>query len=173
MSEKEENEKNVTKDSTVADVMDRDVYVCHADATVGELTDRLIELKVSSLPVVEPDDETNIIGFVSDGDIMRAIASYGPQSIFNGAQSSMVYFDDETTGEKVRRLASQNVMDIATRNVVCVQSNRAIGDVARVLSKKRFKKMPVIDESGSLVGIVRRKSIIKYAFARGLRGTEK
>jgi predicted transcriptional regulator len=160
------SENENTEETTVADVMDRDVYVCHADSTVGELTDQLIALKVSSLPVVEPDDETNIIGFVSDGDIMRAIASYEPQAIFTGGQSSMVYFDDETTGEKVRKLSSQSVMDIATRNVVCMQSNRGIGEVARVLSKKRFKKMPIVDDSGALVGIVRRKSIIKFAFGQ-------
>ena len=36
--------------------------------------------------------------------------------------------------------------------------------VADVLAKKRFKKVPVIDEDGRLIGMVRRATITRYLF---------
>jgi CBS domain-containing protein len=76
----------------------------------------------------------------------------------------MVYFDDEPLPQKVQKLSGQNIMDIATSKVVCVRSDQSVGRVARILAKKQFKKMPVVNGDGALVGVIRRKSIIKFAF---------
>ena len=33
-----------------------------------------------------------------------------------------------------------------------------------MLAKKKFKKLPVVDEEGKLVGVIRRSAITKYIF---------
>ena len=76
----------------------------------------------------------------------------------------MVLYDDETFEQKVAEFKQRNVMDLATRKVFCVTENHPIDEVARILSKKKFKKIPIIDQEGKLVGIARRATIMRYIF---------
>lgn len=67
-----------TKWLSVGDIMTRDVITITADATLGELAQRLMEHKVGGLPVVEPDpqhcDQQRLVGIVTETDIFRLIA---------------------------------------------------------------------------------------------------
>ncbi len=147
---------------TIAKIMERDAYWCSDDATLEEVTAQLIEHGVSSLPVV--DDQMRVVGFISDGDIMRAIAEHKTRSIFSGGAPTLLYYDDESIEDKVLALKTRNVMELAARKVLCVTETQSIGRVADILAKKKFKKLPVIDEEGKLVGIIRRSSIMRYVF---------
>ena len=55
-------------------------------------------------------------------------------------------------------------MELAARKVLCVTETTSMAEFADILSKKKFKKLPVIDDDGRLVGIIRRSSIMKYVF---------
>ena len=147
---------------TVGRIMERNAYRCLNTATLDEVTAQLIELGVSSLPVV--DGHERVVGFISDGDIMRVIAEHKTRSIFSGGAPTLLYYDDESVEDKVRSLKTRNVMELAARKVLCVTETQSIGRVADILSKKKFKKLPVIDDDGRLVGIIRRSSIMKYVF---------
>lgn len=147
---------------TVGHIMERNAYRCLDTATLEEVTAQLIELGVSSLPVV--DGRERVVGFISDGDIMRAIAEHKTCSVFSGGAPTLLYYDDESVEDKVRSLKTRNVMELAARKVLCVTETQSIGRVADILSKKKFKKLPVIDDDGRLVGIIRRSSIMKYVF---------
>ncbi|WP_303249765.1 HPP family protein [uncultured Slackia sp.] len=147
---------------TVGSIMERDAYSCSAQDTLKDVTKSLIGLGVSSLPVV--DEGNRVVGFISDGDIMRAIAEHKTRSIFSGGAPTMLYYDDESIEQKVLSLKDRNVMELAARKVLCVTESRSVGRVADTLAKKKFKKLPVIDEHGRLVGIIRRSSIMRYAF---------
>ena len=74
--------------------------------------------------------------------------------------------DDPFVGdeEKARALKHRNVMELAVQKVLCVTADQSIGEIADVLAKKKFKKVPVIDEDGRLVGVVRRATITRYLF---------
>ncbi|MDO4589782.1 MAG: CBS domain-containing protein [Slackia sp.] len=155
---------------TVGSIMERDAYSCSSTATLKDVTKQLTELGVSSLPVVDGDGR--VVGFISDGDIMRAIAEHKTRSIFSGGAPTMLYYDDETIEQKVLSLKDRNVMELATRKVLCVTENQSVGRVADTLAKKKFKKLPVIDDHGRLVGIIRRSSIMRYAFDLLFHATE-
>ena len=105
-----------------------------------------------------------LVGFVSDGDVMKSIATYEYRTVSTGTGSTMVVFDDETVASKVQALSGKKVMDIATRKVVAATPDQHVGEVARILAKKQFKKLPVVDGDGRLVGVIRRKSVMEHAF---------
>lgn len=145
----------------IGKIMDTDVYTCLDTATLGDVVEILVEKEVGGLTVV--DEENCVVGFISDGDIMRAVAKQKTRSIYGG-DSVMVVYDDESFEEKVEDFKLRNVMDLATRKVFCVTENYPIDEVARILSKKKFKKIPIIDKSGRLVGVARRATIMCYIF---------
>lgn len=153
---------NNAKETTVGDVMERDAYRIASTATLGDVTAKLSELNVSSLPVV--DDQNRVVGFISDGDIMRAIAAHKSRTLFSGGVDSMLFYDDETLEQKALALKSRNVMELAARKVLCATPDQSVGRAAETLSKRKIKKMPVIDEEGHLIGVIRRGCITRLLF---------
>lgn len=76
----------------------------------------------------------------------------------------MLYFDDQSLEQRIEDLKDLRVMDFATRKVVCARPEQSIARVAALLAKKKFKKLPVVDDEGKLVGVIRRSAITKYVF---------
>lgn len=146
----------------IKDIMEHDVFTCTYDQTLGDVVAILAEKGVSGITVI--DEDRHVVGFISDGDIMKAVAEQKTRSIFSGGYSTMLVYDGESFEDKVRDLKGRNVMELATKKVMCATPDQSIGSVADLLSKKKFKKVPIIDEDGVLVGIVRRATITKYIF---------
>lgn len=151
-----------TEGTSIEQFMEPEAFACPMSATLGETCKLLIEHDISGMPVV--DAEQRVVGFISDGDIMRAVAQHRAHSIFNGDTASMLYFDASPLEEKIASLKNRNVMELATRKVVCATPNEGIGRVANTLSKRQYKKLPVVDANGKLVGIVRRSTILRHVF---------
>ena len=152
-----------TEGTSIEQIMEREPFACPMGATLGEACGLLIEHGVSGMPVV--DDKQRVVGFISDGDIMRAVAQHRAHSIFNGDAASMLYFDAAPLEDKIAELKTRNVMELATSKVVCATPNESIGRVANTLSKRKFKKLPVVNADGTLVGIIRRSAILRYVFS--------
>lgn len=146
----------------ISDIMDKDVYTCHYSQTLEEAVKILVDKKVGGLTVI--DDNRHVIGFISDGDIMKAVAKQKTRSIAGWNYSSMVLYDNESFEEKVEDLKKSNVMELATKRVFCVTLVQPIGEVAEILSSKKIKKIPIVTADGALVGIARRSTIMRYIF---------
>ena len=56
-------------------------------------------------------------------------------------------------------LHGRRAKDIMTTNVVTIPSDMPVGEIARLLEKKHFKRVPVLDD-GKLVGIVSRANLL-------------
>ena len=151
-----------TQEQSISGIMDDHPYSCLDSDDITHVVREFIRLNVSSLPVVNGDGR--LVGFVSDGDVMKSIATYESRTVSTGTGSTMVVFDDETVASKVQALSGKKVMDIATRKVVAATPDQQVGEVARILAKKQFKKLPVVDGDGRLVGVIRRKSVMEHAF---------
>ena len=146
----------------VKDIMEKEAYTCHCDQTLSEVVQIFSAKGTSGLAVV--DDGRHVVGFISDGDIMKAVAAQKTRSIFGGGYANMVLYDNESFEEKARALKHRNVMELAVQKVLCATADQTVGEIADVLAKKKFKKVPVIDEDGRLIGVVRRATITRYLF---------
>lgn len=146
----------------ISSIMIEDPFTCSQSSTISDVVRMLAENEVTSMPVV--DERKQVVGFISDGDIMGAIAQHRARTIFTGGDASMLYFDDQTLEQRIDGLKDRNVMDFATRKVVCARPEQSIARVADMLAKKKFKKLPVVDDEGKLIGVIRRSAITKYIF---------
>lgn len=142
----------------ISEIMDKDVYTVHESATVGDVLRVLVEKKASGVPII--NDEKRVVGFISDGDIMKFIAKQDPR-IIDMTSFITVWYDTESFDKKLDDLMDLNVMELATTKVISVDADFEIDEVAKVLGKKKIKKVPVL-ENGILVGIVSRTNIIRY-----------
>ncbi|THF84211.1 CBS domain-containing protein [Cohnella fermenti] len=145
------------------DVMITQVYKVKETDTVRRVLEKFVDHGISGVPVVNEANE--IVGYVSDGDIMRFIGRPELGMFDSLPYAFMVRLDEneEPFEERSKRLLGMNVMEIAKKKVVTVDWNEDIQDVAALLGKKRIKKLPVV-RGGVLVGIISRGNVIRHAF---------
>ena len=138
--------------------MNRDPYYVQDTATIREVAQILADKKTSGVPVV--DASKKVVGFVSDGDIMKYIGR-SDAAILDTTNMLYRIQDDESFIERVADLIDLNVMRIATKNTVAVQTGSELEEACRVMANKRIKKMPVVNTQGALVGSLSRSDIVR------------
>lgn len=113
------------------EICTRDAIVCNAATTIMEASRLMREYHVGTLVVVE-DRETKRypVGIVTDRDIVvEVIANEVP-------------------------LDSVAVGDIMSREVATADESRDAFDTLQVMQGKGIRRMPVVDQTGVLIGIV-------------------
>lgn len=110
----------------ISEVMTREVATVSADQSAQEAATFMLQGDAGSIPVTEGD---RLIGMITDRDIaVRGVAKgRGPDT-------------------PVRELMSEGL--------VCAREDDDIDDVAMRMSEAQVRRLPVIDESENLVGIV-------------------
>ena len=145
--------------ATLADIMEREPYAVAADAPVSEAMHALVEHQVSGLPLV--DAQGHVCGFVSDGDIMRYLADKTPA--FTSSYVFLEAANNQSIDERLQELMVLPVAEIATDKVVSLPASTTLKDACQTLAQHKFKKAPVVDEAGRMVGVVSRSSILRRA----------
>ncbi|MEE8716769.1 MAG: MDR family MFS transporter [Coriobacteriales bacterium] len=145
-----------TSSWTVADVMNRDPHYVSERASMADVVRLMAATDTSGVPLV--DGDLRVVGFVSDGDVAKYLGR-NDVTIFDRAHNLYQMFDDPVSSERLSDLFSLNVMDIATRNVICAKSTDALDAACDVLSERRIKKMPVVQD-GRLVGSLSRRNVM-------------
>lgn len=151
-------ESTLKASGTLAQIMKTDVYTINEHATVLEALRLFSQKGISGVPVV--DNATRVVGFISDGDIMRLLADQVPA--FKTAWSMIVEQGNEDFDKTLRETMGTTVGEVATKKVVAVNISDDIGMIARVLVEHHLRKVPVLDQ-GCMVGIVNRSNITHYA----------
>ncbi len=148
---------DAAKSTPLLHLMKKDVYTVNGDADLIAVLELLTEKGISGVPVV--DNDRSLIGFISDGDILRFLAAEHPLYV---NPSSLMTMDFD---EKLQELMHCKVRDIARKSVITVNLSDDLGTVCHVLSDYHIKKAPVMD-GGDMVGIINASNITKYAFRR-------
>lgn len=141
----------------VRDFMIRKVITVKPTNTVKELLQVLISNRIGGVPVV--DDKDNLVGIVSDGDVLRFL-SPKPTSIIG--LYSLVYVEEaEKIEEVLERKLDTPVSKIMTkRNILTVTPDEEFEKTIRLLSQHHYKKLPVLNGAGRVVGVLSRGDLV-------------
>ena len=152
------HESGMGIEPNVTSLMKTDVYTLAEDALASDAMQLFASKGISGTPVVS--EKGAIVGFVSDGDVMRSLANQVPA--FKSAWSFIVELDNEDFNKTLGEVMKTPVSQMATRNVITVNATDDMGTVARVLADNHLKKAPVMQD-GRMVGIINRSNITAYA----------
>ncbi|MEH7438789.1 CBS domain-containing protein [Neobacillus drentensis] len=142
----------------VKDFMVRDVISVRPNSSIKDVMATFVEKKIGGVPIV--DENGKLSGIVTDGDILRAIKPIDRriQDYF----SFITYVAEEDLEERLDEMAKVEIIRIAkTNGIVSVHSNDEMKTVITLLSKHHFKKLPVIDETNHVVGVISRGDVIR------------
>lgn len=150
---------------TVGDFMTRkeDLHAVKTTTTVDEALEILVENRITGFPVI--DDDWKLVGLVSDYDLLAL------DSVSGGGQTDTSMFPevDSTwkTFNEVQKLLSKTngkvVGDMMTPAPVIVRETTNLEDAARLLLKTKYRRLPVVDVEGKLVGIITRGNVVRAA----------
>ena len=147
-----------TAANALAQIMKTDVYTLPEDSTVLDAMKLFMERGISGVPVI--DDQLQVVGFISDGDVMACLADQVPA--FKSAWSFIVERENEDFDRTLKETMNMNISELSRKKVISVNVDDDLGEVTRVLSENHLKKAPVLD-GDKIVGIINRSNITKYA----------
>jgi CBS-domain-containing membrane protein len=136
---------------TVADVMTRTVVSVRASAPFKDVVRLMHDYRVSALPVVDDDDR--LVGIVSEGDL---ILKEDPE-FDDGAH----LFESRQRRHDREKAAGIVAAELMTTPVVTVTPDAPLGDAARLMYRRGVKRLPVVDEEGTIHGILSRSDLLK------------
>ncbi|HXF86981.1 MAG TPA: CBS domain-containing protein [Xanthobacteraceae bacterium] len=138
-----------------SDVMVTNVISVGPNACVQDVAHILLTNHISAVPVVDADGR--IVGIVSEGDLMRR-AETG--TLRRRPWWLAVLTGREGLAAEYVKEHSRKVADVMTRNVVTVQPDTPLAEVAAILERNRIKRVPVVKD-GKIVGIVSRANLLQ------------
>lgn len=139
----------------VKDVMSKTVAVVTADTPFKEIARRLSEHRVAALPVVDARDQ--VIGIVSEADLLLKEEHPQPERHRLLERGQKTAERDKAAGVRAR--------DVMSSPAVTIGPDAPLADAARRMHEGGFRSLPVVDETGRVLGIVARRDLLR-AFLR-------
>ena len=136
----------------VQDVMTKDVISISKYESIVLGGDILSGKNIGGLPVV--DNEKKVIGILTQADIL-SIVGVRKEHTFKDLLKYML-------GEPLpERRIGDMVGDIMTAPAVTIKPDVNIAQAVRILEEKKIRRLPVVDDDNTLIGIVTRADILK------------
>ncbi|HET9782166.1 MAG TPA: CBS domain-containing protein [Candidatus Dormibacteraeota bacterium] len=135
---------------TVSEVMTRDVITASPETTFKEVVRMLEENRVSGLPVV--DRSGLLVGVISEADLLNKAEKREPDAYVLESRRHRL---DRS------RASALDAASAMSRDVVTVRPDAPIALAAREMHARGYKRLPVVDAEGHLVGIVSRGDVLK------------
>jgi CBS domain-containing protein len=135
--------------SCVRDVMTAHVVAVKKPASFKEMIVRMRKSHVSAFPVV--DDAGRVIGVVSQADMLNKEADLATGA---GSLASILRFRDHD------KAAGTTAAELMTSPPVTVSPDAPLAEAARLMRDRRVKRLPVINATGHLIGIISRADVL-------------
>ena len=123
-------------------IMTTDVAYVKKQTPIYEAIGILVEKNITGLPVV--NDDMTLAGIVSEKDILTFLAN----------MNLLMLLDDI-------KKCDATVEDFMTSDVVSFDRHDSISDVCDCLTKKNFRRVPILSD-GEVVGIISRRDLVRY-----------
>ena len=135
----------------VQDVMTREVVTVRPHTTFKEIVELFHRHGITAVPVV--DAENRPVGLVSEADLL-----------LKEAEATGVEGHDPWTWLHRRehhRAEAETAEGLMTEPVVTARADWTVAKAARDMGHHKVKRLPVVDDSGRLVGIVSRRDLLE------------
>ncbi|MFI7012505.1 CBS domain-containing protein [Streptomyces sp. NPDC050145] len=131
---------------TVSDVMTHTAVAIGENAPYKEIVALLDQWKVSALPVLA--GEGRVVGVVSEADLLVKEA-------FRGTDPR----PDEFAG--AAKAGAVRAGELMSSPAVTVRADATLAEAARIMARRRVKRLPVVSDIGLLEGVCSRSDLLK------------
>lgn len=145
---------------TVADVMTRDLFTVTPETPLQEAIQLLAKNRISGLPVVTKTGELK--GVLSESDLMWQVTG-APLPAYIMLLDSVIYLENPARyNEEVHKALGQTVSEVMSHDkVITTKPDASLREAAQLMHHKKVTRLPVLDSSGALVGILTQGDIVR------------
>jgi CBS-domain-containing membrane protein len=141
---------------TVDELMTRNVVRVRRDTPFREIVRLLTESDVSAAPVVDELDRP--VGVVSEADLLRKASARADPSGLAPVPHLEAWERAKSEGARAEELMSAPA--------VCARPEWTVVEAARLMAAHNVKRLPVVDETDRLQGIVSRGDLLRIFLRR-------
>lgn len=124
----------------------RNVVTVNEKEKVLNAMKTMVRLDIRRLPIMRGD---RLVGIITMLDILDAIYSWVSDKSVEGSLYSDIYMG--------------SVAEVGTRSVVTARADTPISEVISLFLRHNFGSMPIVDETGRLIGIFTEWDVLKLA----------
>ena len=151
-------------DLTAKEIMNKKVITIQKDASIKELSELLVNNKISGVPVL--DENGSLAGIVSEGDIIVQNSDLHFPRYFK-LLDAIIYLESLNKFKRsLQKHLATKVEEIMTVKVKTAGEDTPINEIADIMLDNRVNRLPVMDKNNKLVGIITRADILKSIVSR-------
>ena len=136
----------------VQDVMTRDIISVLKFESIMHVAKILSEKNISGLPVV--DKGNRVIGIITQADILSVIGTK-KEHTFRDLLKHML-------GDPLPECKMGDIVaDIMVSPAVTIKPDANIADAAQMMDQKKIRRLAVVDDRNTLIGIISRADILR------------
>jgi CBS-domain-containing membrane protein len=139
----------------VKEIMTRDVVSIKPEESAKDALALLLKMQISGLPVI--DESGKLVGMFTEKDIL----SHALPSYIENVGRFIYQENPKSVKRKFMELGNIKVSKLMRREVVTTTEDTALCEVAKIMLTKKARRLPVLDKSGKVVGIVARGDVLK------------
>lgn len=130
-----------TDETLASEIMETTLLTTPEDATLEDALKLLVNSRITGLPVV--DKKGKMVGVVSDYDILVQV-------------SKAKRLKPDLFHQKIE----------FTRKVEAIPDTMPLMEIVSLFREKRFRRLPVINKTGKLVGVITRRDLMRLFYYR-------
>lgn len=127
------NAYKALNDEKVESIMNPNPYYVTVSDRLEKILEIMVTRNVGVLPVVKPDGK--IYGIITEHDLVKHL---------------------------VEKHVGKTVREVMTSNVISINSSATIMEAAKTMIKYSVRRLPVIEDDGSIWGLITAKHIVKF-----------
>ena len=145
-------------DKHVSEVMTHKVVKLTDTMPVAEAWETMLKHLLKALPVVNARGE--VVGILTDEDLLERAGLEQHLSIAER-------LDEQTLQEEFTALRNNSlkVADVMTSPAITMLGNEPLSAAAARMAEHGIKRLPVLDESGNLIGVLSRVDVLKQVIS--------
>jgi CBS-domain-containing membrane protein len=133
----------------VRDVMTTDVVTVEKNTPYKEVAELITKHRVSGLPVLR---NGHVLGMVSETDVLRK-----EELRFRPRSTGL----SRRTRRERAKAEARTAGELMTSPVITIHPDARLGGAAMLMNEHHIRRLPVVDDSGHLLGIVGRADLLK------------
>lgn len=135
----------------VRDMMTTNVVTASPSTPFKSVVSLLGAYRISSVPVV--DEANKVVGIVSESDLLAKVVA--------GDRSGQRLPGTRSDRRAIRaRTGAETAADLMTAEPITVRADKSLSEAARLAAAHHVRRLPVVVEDGTLVGIITRSDML-------------
>jgi len=144
---------------TAADIMTKKVITIQSDASVKKLAEILLTHNISGVPVLGESGELS--GIVTESDLIFQNKRLRLPTAIPILDSFFFLDRPDKMKQELSKIAGSTVADICSQEVVTISPDTPLDKIATIMTERKLHTLPVVEEDGTMIGIVGKKDIIR------------